>query len=104
MAASAIYAVLLALTSIGKAQCNGQFFRIDKDNIPITMEEPFLKADVFECQREKSCTTVIRKSKSNGEGADSKNAILSISKATGLFSKCFQSSLTPVCMQLCHSL
>ena len=84
MTASSIYLVLLALKGISKAQCDGQFFQINKDDIPMKMEEPFLSADVFDCQREKSCTTLIRNSKEK-RGADSKNAILSISKTTGLF-------------------
>ena len=92
MAASFIYLVLFALTSIGKVRCDGQFFRMNKDDNPLKMEEPFLTADIFECQREKSCITLIRNSTTKREGVDRKNAILSISKTTGLFTKCFQCS------------
>ena len=93
MSASFIYLVLLALTSIGKARCDGQFFRMNKDDIPMKMEEPFLTAEIFECQREKPCITLIRNSKTKREGVDRKNAILSISKTAGMFTKCFQCSL-----------
>ena len=42
MMASSIHAVLLPLTTICKRQCEGQFFRIEMDNIPMDMEEPVL--------------------------------------------------------------
>ena len=86
MAASTIYITILFLTSIGRVQCSGKFFRITKNDIPMRQDEPFLTQDVFDCGKKKSCTTVIRNSKSNSVDADSET---SMTKTAGLFLKVF---------------
>ena len=81
------YLLLLAFLCASRVQCNGKFFWINKNDITMRIDEPFLTADVFECGRKKSCTILTRNLKSTTENVESTNADLSMSKTTGLLFK-----------------
>ena len=84
-----VYLPLVFLTGSGKVQCAGQFFQITKDNRHMKMEEPVLTADVFECGREKACTTLIRNVKSTGDDVEASKAAFTIRKTTGCYCNAF---------------
>ena len=81
-----IFLALLMMITFEKMQCAGQFFQIKKNDLPSSLQGPLLSSDVFDCDRQKSCTTLLRSSKANAGVVDIKSAVFAISKTTGLSS------------------
>ena len=77
------YLAIVFLTGTSRVQCDGQFFQITKDNLPMTLDKPVLTTDVFECSREKACKTLVRYVKSKGEDVEVNKVAFSITKSTG---------------------
>ena len=56
------YVLILIILNIALVKCLGQFFKIAKDNVALSANEPFLTSDAFECGRNKQCTSVVQPS------------------------------------------
>ena len=62
--------------------CVGRFFKVEGNNLNANVEVPILNSDIFDCSRQKSCSTIVQTRSEEDENSD--RAILKISKMEGL--------------------